>query len=410
MHSRGIGGRSGRWLARVLPAAGWRGLSGGGGVRGRGVRGGDGSVHGVGAPLPVPCRRGLLPAPALLGPGRVRRAAGLAAGVHRRAHDVPVSGGRRVRGREGRGVRAQDRPGAAGSADRGGQGPVRPRGDRGRPTGRGRGPALRRRARRRLGVRDGPHRGRGRPGRCPGPGGRGLRRRPGAQRSGFDRVSRRTPRDRRGQPRPRPADPRARLRTQRAVRPASPTGGAARPPRASRCPRRRRTRPGPARPVARSPPSRSGTGAATPTPRSRSSRSWTSPSTSRSAPTGQRPAQAPDPAPRPHLRLPVLLPPRREVRLRTPRRRHTATADPPAPATSHLVAGATTAPRPPAAGATSPSNPASTCGAARWATSSSATTPAPSTSPPTPNDCRLARTLTTHFGPADPTDPADPEP
>ena len=32
-----------------------------------------------------------------------------------------------------------------------------------------------------------------------------------------------------------------------------------------------------------------------------------------------RPAQAPDPAPRPHLRVPVLLPPRRALRLRTPR-------------------------------------------------------------------------------------------
>ena len=45
----------------------------------------------------------------------------------------------------------------------------------------------------------------------------------------------------------------------------------------------------------------------------------------------------------------------------------------------------TTARRPPAAGPMSPSNPASTSGAAPWATSSSATRPAPSTSPPTPN-------------------------
>ncbi len=42
-------------------------------------------------------------------------------------------------------------------------------------------------------------------------------------------------------------------------------------------------------------------------------------------------------------------------------------------------------PRPPAAGATSPSNPAPTCGDPRSATTTSATTPAPSTSPPTLN-------------------------
>ena len=84
-----------------------------------------------------------------------------------------------------------------------------------------------------------------------------------------------------------------------------------------------------------------------------------------------------------------------------------ATPDPPAPATSPPAAGATTAPKPPAAGPTSPSNPASTCGAARWATSSSKTTPAPSTSPPTKNDSASptssAPTSATPPSPAPPT-------
>ena len=48
------------------------------------------------------------------------------------------------------------------------------------------------------------------------------------------------------------------------------------------------------------------------------------------------PAQAPDPAPRPHLRVPVLLPPRRALRLRPPRPARPAETTParPAPATS----------------------------------------------------------------------------
>ena len=70
---------------------------------------------------------------------------------------------------------------------------------------------------------------------------------------------------------------------------------------------------------------------------------------------GLRPAQAPDPAPRPHLRVPVLLPPRRAVRLRPPRparprprRRRPDLHLQPGP----RAVGATTAPRPPAAGPT----------------------------------------------------------
>ena len=87
-----------------------------------------GPLHRVRAPLPVPRGRGLLPAPTCWARLEAGRAAGLAAGVHRRAHPLPVPAGGRVRGRHGRGVRGQDRARAAGPADRGGQGPVRPRG------------------------------------------------------------------------------------------------------------------------------------------------------------------------------------------------------------------------------------------------------------------------------------------
>ena len=121
-------------VARVLPAAGWGGVSGGGGVRGRRVRRRAGSVHRVRAPLPVPRGGGVLPAPALLGPARGRGAAGVAAGVHRRAHRVPLTRGGGVRGHPCRAGGAQDRAGPAGPVDRRGQGPVRPRA-RPRPTG-----------------------------------------------------------------------------------------------------------------------------------------------------------------------------------------------------------------------------------------------------------------------------------
>src|SRR4029079_7646661 len=62
------------------------------------------------------------------------------------------------------------------------------------------------------------------------------------------------------------------------------------------------------------------------------------------------------------------------------------TAAPPVRATSPRPVGATTEPRPPAAGATSPWNRAPICGAVLSPTNTSATPPAPSTSPPTPND------------------------
>ena len=81
----------------------------------------------------------------LLGPARGRRAAGVAAGVHRRPHHVPATGGRGVRGRHGRPVRAHHRPGPAGPVDRGSQSPVRPRGHRGRTASRRGGRALRHR-------------------------------------------------------------------------------------------------------------------------------------------------------------------------------------------------------------------------------------------------------------------------
>ena len=92
----------------------------------------------------------------------------------------------------------------------------------------------------------------------------------------------------------------------------------------------------------------------------------------------------PDPASRPHLRLPFLLPPRRAVRLRAPGRPRRRRAD------VHLQPRTVLPPPPPRKDhrrleLRRPSNPASISGAARWATSSSATTPAPSTSPPTPN-------------------------
>ena len=112
---------------------------------------------------------------------------------------------------------------------------------------------------------------------------------------------------------------------------------------------------------------------------------------------GLGPAQAPDPAPRPDLRLPVLLPPRRSLRLRTPRAR-TKTTGRPAAATRRHVAGDTTAPRPPAAGPMSPSSPASTCGAAPWATSSSKTTTGTLDVTPDPERLRLAREFRAHFG------------
>ena len=101
------------------------------------------------------------------------------------------------------------------------------------------------------------------------------------------------------------------------------------------------------------------------------------------------------------LRLPVLLQTRREAATANTGS-PTRTADRPAPATSRRVVGDTTAPRPPAAGATSPSNPASTCGEAPWATSSSATTPAPSTSPPTTNADGSPTSSARHFGDTDP--------
>ena len=130
-----------------------------------------------------------------------------------------------------------------------------------------------------------------------------------------------------------------------------------------------------------SPPTRSGPGAPTPTPRSSSNPSSTSPSTSHHRLRGPRPPRRADRPARPHLRLPLVHPPRPTLR---PRPRH-----PPRPRRARRPrARATSPPLPTTSPAEDPrhldlhaSNPAPTCGRAPTATSSSATTPAPSTSP-----------------------------
>ena len=89
-----------------------------------------------------------------------------------------------------------------------------------------------------------------------------------------------------------------------------------------------------------------------------------------------------------HLHPPVLHPGGGQLRLRAPVPSipSTPTAEPPVPATPRPRADPTIGPRPPATGTTSPSSAAPTCGAHPWATSTSATTPAPSTSPPMRTD------------------------
>ena len=258
------------------------------------------AVHRVRAPLPVACGRGVLPAPEVLGAGRVRGGAGVAARVHRRAHDLPVIGGGGVRGREGGAVRAQHRAGAAGAADRGGQGQVRPRR---RPR-----PNCSRRLRPATSTSPSPRSAP--PGPCtwratstwPTP-------------STSTPPSPLTPTSSCCSARPSPSTSAAPARPETSPEPADPrpgriqqnhppeaAGGAARPPRATPPSWVRVDWPGSRRPAARSPPSRSASGAATPTPGSRSSRSWTSPTTSMSAPTkrghgsGSRPSSATTPA------------------------------------------------------------------------------------------------------------------
>ena len=296
MHSGDVAGGAGSTGGTSPPAAGWRGLPGGGGVRGRRVRRRAGSLHRVRAPLPVPRGGGVLPAPALLGPaarpGSCRRggwgsspSAPCASHPRRRRSWTP-----------GRAGGAQDRPGPAGPVDRRGQGPVRPRADRGRPARCGRGRALRHPDRRRRGRGPGPGRRRRRPGRCPGPGGRGRRGRPPPAAPGFHRVPRRPPRPRRRQPGPRPTAPSISPSAAAPRSTAPSTGGAARPPRARRRPRRRRARPAPGdpRPGHRRPGPR--VVRHTPTRRSPSSRSSIWPSTSTSAPTRPPPGSSSRPS------------------------------------------------------------------------------------------------------------------
>ncbi len=167
-----------------------------------------------------------------------------------------------------------------------------------------------------------------------------------------------------------------------------PERGAQRPPHRSRHPRCRRQRrplrqhphPHPARPSTRLVPDRGpdhhrpDQGPHRPPPR----RGLRDP----------RPDQAPSRAAQPHLRLPPLHPPRRNLRPRPHRplgtRRHRAAR--PAHTTSHPSADDTTARRPTAAGATAASTPPATSGPPRTATASSATTTAPTPRPhPTPH-------------------------
>ncbi len=117
---------------------------------------------------------------------------------------------------------------------------------------------------------------------------------------------------------------------------------------------------------------------AAPTPRSPSNPSSTWPSTSTSAPTKPRRGSScrPSSATAPACSRSASAPPRTAT---ANTGSLTRTAGRPARATKRPVADDITAPRPPAAGPMSPSNPASTCGAARSATSSSETTPAPLT-------------------------------
>ena len=243
-------------------------------------------------------------------------------------------------------------------------------------------------------VRDRACRGRPRPGRCHRLRGRPRRRRPPAAAARLHRDPRRAPLHRGRQPRPQPAGPR-------------PHRSADDQPRRSQSVQEvlhvhlehsavlgRAGWPGTRRSPARSPPNRS---AVVRRPRHPGH-----------GPAGPRPCRAPPrrlPTKPPlgsrlqtqlrdlHLRLPVLLRPaeRCDCDHRVAHDHDRTTTDRPAPATSPRRAAATTARRPPAAGTTSPSNPASTCGEARWATSSSTTTPAPSMSPPMTNACASPR-------------------
>ena len=320
----------------------------------------------------------------------------MAARVHRRPHPVPVAGGGGVRGRQGRAVRAHHRPRAAGPADRGGHGPVRPRG-RPRPTRLAAAearhfdiaPGRRRRRRDRVRI----------DGELDLADALDLEAAIAADAHhqlllGLDRVPGRPPRHRRRQPGPHTSRPSTSTPTPTPSRPADPAHASARWCCTS---------------TSNTPPSLGAGGLARLQEASgpvtaEQVREWCA------HPDAQITVQ-PVLDLAEHIHVGSYQASAR-LKLQTQLRDHTCafpfcsrpaehcdcehrvpppadptetTPDRPAPATTRPAAGATTAPRPPAAGPTSPSNPAPTCGAARWATSSSATTPAPSTSPPTPN-------------------------
>ena len=299
---------------------------------------------------------------------------------------VPGSGG--VRGHPCRTGGAQDRPRPAGPADRGGQGPVRPRPDRGRPTAPPPSTATSTSPWPTTAVTGTVHVD----AELDLADALDLEAAVAADAhqqllARLHRVPRRPPLHRRRPPGPRPTRPRPPPRPDQPRR-SAPTGGAARPPQPTRRSSAPAGWPGCGRSRVRSPPSRSGSGAPTPTP--------TSPcrpvlDLAEHIQVGSYEASARLKA-QIDLRdlicaFPFCFRPahRCDCDHRVPHDPDRDDGDRPAPATSRPPVGATTAPRPPAAGAMSPSNPGSTCGAARSATSSSATPPAPSTSPPTPN-------------------------
>ena len=174
--------------------------------------------------------------------------------------------GRGVRGRHVAAVAHKIGPAQLDAVDRGGQGQVRPRSDRGRtPSGR-RGPAPRRRPGPREHRRDGPRRGRPGPGRRDRLQRRGRRRRPrqllSAPPSPWTYAA----------PSPPATSPATsstlELTDDREPHPGPVArGGAARPPLRRRSSWAPVGSPGSRRPPARSPPNRSASGAPTPTRR-----------------------------------------------------------------------------------------------------------------------------------------------
>ena len=216
----------------------------------------------------------------------------------------PAAAGVRRHPRRGGG--AQDRPGPAGPADRGGQGPVRPRGHRGRTARRRRRPGTSTSGSATPGSRAGsrstatwtwptPWTWRPRSPPTPTTSCSWVRPSPSTYAARSRSATWPAPNSPSTSPRLPTTSPRSEL-TARVDRWCC-TSTSSTPP--SSVPA---GSPGSRRPVARSPPNRSASGAPTPTPRSPSSRSSTSPSTSTSAPTrpppgsSSRPSSATGPA------------------------------------------------------------------------------------------------------------------